>query len=166
MTATPISSVVRYALFGTREYVMVPTIAAATLIPTRAEIDAGTDLTPEVAAVEGFNVTGEDLETPDMASDFTPKIPGRTTVEDSSITLYADQDSDDVRTLFTRGQQTNIVIFPEGDDEGVDLHKMDIFQVRVKSVGKPNEMEEAGRITTMFSITKKPVENIAVPTSP
>src|SRR5690554_4879036 len=98
MAATPLNPTTRYIPPGVRQYYFVPTIADKNA-PTRTELDAGTDLTGEIAEVSGFQATSESVDTPDLLSRFTSRVPGRITADDSSITFYASQDSDDVRTL-------------------------------------------------------------------
>ena len=69
---------------------------------TRAEINAGTDLTAEIAEMSGFTVTSDSVDTPDLSNRFTAKIPGRITADDSSISFYASSTSADVRTVLPR----------------------------------------------------------------
>ncbi|WAZ20165.1 hypothetical protein STRCI_001264 [Streptomyces cinnabarinus] len=159
MVATPISASTRYIPPGTRAYYWVPTIAVKAA-PTRVELDAGTDLTGEVADVSGFQTTSESTDTPDLGSRFTSKIPGRITADDSSITLYASEDSQDVRQLLPRDTAGFIVQFPEGD---VAARTMDVFPVKVSSAPKETSIEDPGKIMVQFTVTSEPVENVTVP---
>lgn len=159
MVATPISASTRYIPPGTRAYYWVPTIANKAA-PTRAELDAGTDLTREIAEVSGFQTTSESADTPDLGSRFTSKIPGRITADDSSITLYASQNSQDVRQLLPRDSSGFIVQFPEGD---VASRTMDVFPVKVSSAPKETSIEDPGKIMVQFTVTSEPKENITVP---
>jgi hypothetical protein len=158
---TPLGATERYMVAGTRKISWVPTIASKAS-PTLTELNAGTDLSSEYQAVSGFNVTGNDIEVPDAGSDYTSKIPGRTTTDDSSITFYADLGADDVRSLLTRSLAGFVVIYPEGIVSG---GKMDVWPVRVKSVSKQQDIEAAGMIEVAFSVTSKPSENIAIPSA-
>src|SRR5690242_13648663 len=133
MPATPITASDRYWPVGTEKWYWVAAIADYTS-PTRSELNAGTDLTPEIFEYSGFQVTGDEIDVPDRDSDFTGKIPGRTSADDSSIKFYADSTSDDVRTLLPRGTVGHIVRLPEGDVAG---HLMDVFPVRVKAASMP-----------------------------
>ena len=56
MTATPISATVRYIPEGVTHFYWVTTMASY-LTPTLAELDAGVDLTPEVAAAGNWGTT-------------------------------------------------------------------------------------------------------------
>jgi hypothetical protein len=158
---TALSTTTRYALFGNRKYTWVPTIATKTA-PTLAELSAGTDLSGEVAAVSGFSVTRADIDVPDAVSEFTAKIPGRTTADSSSLTLYASKTSTDARTLLLQDTNGFIVIYPEGIVTGSTL---DVFPVRIAAVSKPNDIEASGVLEAMFTVTSKPAQNITIPSA-
>lgn len=130
--------------------------------PTRAEITAGTDLTREIASAAGWQIQGAEVETPDLGSTFNSKIPGKTSVDDSSLTFYADLTGNDVRTVLPRGTGGFILIADGGDVSG---HKGDNYPVRVRSVGKARTVEgtSAKVLTVSFSITSEPRENVAIP---
>lgn len=138
---------------------VIPVIAAATLIPTRAEIDAGTDVSNDVAGWAGWTVESGNIATPDLGKRFTSSIPGRITVADSSITFYADIAGADVRAVLQRDQNTFIGIFDGGD---ASSRKMDVFKVTVSSVGKLRDLEDAPRLTVAFTI-RAFAENVTVP---
>ncbi|MFI6249049.1 hypothetical protein [Streptomyces sp. NPDC051016] len=159
MVATPISASSRYIPPGTRQYYFVPSIASISS-PSRPELDAGTDLTGEIADVSGFQTTSESTDTPDLGTRFVPKIPGRISADDSSITMYASSDSDDVRQLLPRDTAGFIVQFPEGDVAG---QTCDVFPVKVASAPKMTDIEEPAKIEVQFTITAEPAENVTVP---
>lgn len=138
----------------------LPTIVAATHIPTRAEITAGTDLTDEIQTLSGWAQTAASIATPDWGSRFTSNIPGRTSVADSSITFYADRSGADVRAVLTELLNGYIVLADGGDDE--DL-LADSFPVRVASVGKVRSDSAALLITVGFTITRKPALDFELP---
>jgi hypothetical protein len=160
MAATPIATVSRFFPTGTTKYIFCPSVANLSA-PTRSEINAGTDLSPEIAEVEGWQVTSELIDVPDINSRFTSKIPGRTSADDSSITFYADPSGADARTLFPRDEEGVILRMDGGDVAG---RKMDVFPIRVSSV--PKEMgtgDGAGTLQVMFAITREPAENVTIP---
>lgn len=162
MPATPLSATSRFIEPGVTQYYWVPTILAATKIPTRIELNAGTDLTGEIAedGVEGFQVTSETVDAPDLGTRFTSKVSGRITAEDSSLTFYRSDDSDDVRTLLPRDTEGFVVKFPEGD---VATQTMDVFPVKVTAQPKPPGGSDPAKIMIQFAVTSEPVENEAVP---
>jgi len=159
MVATPIAATSRYIPPGTTHYYWVASISNYNS-PTRAELNAGSDLTAEVSAVSGFATNSDQQDTPDLGSRFVSKIPGRITADDSSITMYASSDSQDVRQLLPRDTDGFIVQFPEGDTEGLT---MDVFPVKVAAAPKATDVEDPAKIEVQFTITAEPQENIEVP---
>lgn len=160
MAATPLASANRYFPTGVSKYVYCASVSVKTA-PTRAEINAGTDLSPEIAEVDGWQVTSELIDVPDLNSPFTSKIPGRTSADDSSITFYADPSGSDARTLFPRNTAGFILRMDGGDVTG---RKMDVFPVRVSSA--PKDMgtgDDAATIQVMFAIIAEPAENVTIP---
>jgi hypothetical protein len=160
MAATPIAAASRYFPTGTTKYVFCTSIASKTA-PSRAEINAGTDVSGELKEVDGWQVTSELIEVPDINSRFTGKIPGRTSADDSSITFYADPSGSDARTLFPR-DTTGFILRMDGGD--VTGRKMDVFPVRVSSI--PKDMgtgDDAATIMVQFAITSEPAENVTIP---
>jgi len=157
---SPITASSRYFNQAVTKVYFVPSIEDTTA-PTRAELDAGTDLSDEIADISGWQVTSSQIQTPDLGSRFTSSIPGRTTAEDSSIVFYADVAGEDVRALLPRDTTGYIVIMDGGDVPG---QPMDIFPVRVASTGKMRTVgDEAARIQVQFSITSEPVEDVTIP---
>jgi hypothetical protein len=160
MAATPLTASTRYFARGVTKIYVCTTVVTLSA-PSRAEMNAGTDLSGEVAAIAGWQVTGGEIETPDLGTVFTSKIPGATSIGDSSITCYADQAQVDVRGVLPRGTVTTVLILYGGDVPG---RKMDGFRTRVRSVGKPVSVgDDAGLVEVQFSITSTPSENITIP---
>ena len=161
MPATPIAPVTRYWPTGVQEWLWVPTMANYQN-PTRAELNAGTALRREMNASEGWNTTGEDIETPDGESRFVGTIPGAITADESSFTLYADPTGSDARSLMPRDSEGYVVRMPGGDVPG---RLMDISPVRVKTISKLMNVgeSEAGRLMFQFSITREPAEDVVIP---
>lgn len=161
MAATPIAAVNRYWPVGTTRWLWVPSIAAYTVAVTRVEINAGTDLSGEVAALDGWTVTSGQIDTPDVNSRFRSKIPGPIEAEDSSLTLYADPSGSDVRDLLPRDTIGFVIRMDGGDVAG---RKMSVFPVKVASQNKlMGTDEEAGRIEISFTITSIPAEDLVIP---
>jgi len=161
MAASNITASTRYINPETTKIYFCTSISSKTA-PTRAELNAGTNLVGENSASEGWNIAAGQVPTPDMGNLFTGSIPGRLTAEDSSLTMYASLNGVDARTLMARGTNGFIVWLDGGDVAG---YLMDVFPVRVASLGKTRsvEGEEAASITIMFSITSAPAENVTIP---
>lgn len=159
MPPTPLSATTRYIPPGTRKIYWVSTIATYTA-PTRAELNAGTDLSGEVADVSGFTVTSETTDTPDLSGRFVPVIAGRIKADSSSLMFYASSNSSDVRTVLPRDTAGYIVMLWEGDVAG---QKMDVFPVKVTSTTLEGNMEDPEKVSVSFAITKVPANNVTIP---
>ncbi|HEX6468619.1 MAG TPA: hypothetical protein VF069_05935 [Streptosporangiaceae bacterium] len=162
MPTPELTASTRYIDPGVTKCYYVPTIAAANLTPTRAELNAGTDLSREIADLSGWTVTANQVDTPDLKSTFTGKIPGRTEAADSSLTLYASVNGTDVRALLPRGTSGYIVWMDGGDVAG---NKADVYPIRVASCSKVRTVSgtEAAKVMVSCAITTQPAENVTVP---
>src|SRR5215831_3930326 len=159
MAAPAITASSRYIPEGVTHYYWVASIATYTS-PTRAELNAGTDLTNEIAATGNWGIISGSIDAPDLATLFTAQIAGKVTIDGPTIDMYADSTSTDVRTLLPRGTVGNIVKFPEGDVTG---RKMDVFPVKVLAQAKPTALTNPSVIQLQFAVTKIPAENVTVP---
>lgn len=159
MPATPMAPTVRYFRPGVTKILWVEVITNY-LAPTRTQINAGVDLSAEVAEINGFQVTSGSVDTPDFGSRFTSKIPGTITADDSALITYADITSVDIRTVLARDDNGFIIIMDEGD---VATRLMDVYPVRVASTPKLRPREDPARIQVDFTITRVPAENVPIP---
>jgi hypothetical protein len=161
MVATPMTPAERFFPTGVTRYLYLPAIVASTLIPTRTEINAGTDLSVDLAEVSGFTVSSDLIDTPDINKRFTSRIPGRITAEDSSLVFYADKVGEDVRALLPRDTAGFIVRMAGGD---VPASMGSTFPITVSSISEQaGTDDEASRLTVEFAITDEPAENWAIP---
>lgn len=140
----------RYIAPEVTKVYLVPAIAVLTA-PTRVELDAGTDLTKEIAGMTGWEIAADRVNTPDLGTKFTGRITGRVNPGDSQITFYASQDTADVRDVLARGDKTFIWIADGGDVQG---QKARVFSVEVSAVTPTTDVAgtEASRIMVDFSI--------------
>jgi hypothetical protein len=157
---TPLSATLRYTPPQQgRKYYWVTTIATQAT-PTRGELNAGTDLTAEIAEVSGFELAGDSADAPDLASQFVAQVPARITASDSEIQFYASSTSSDVRSVLPRGTTGFVVILPEGDITG---QKCEVWPAKVKSMFLDSSIEDPAKIHIQFSITKLPSQNVTIP---
>ena len=161
MPPSPLNATSRYFPPGTRKVYWVPTIANY-LSPTRAELNAGTDLSAEIPSggMSGWSLAGSTVDVGDMGSRFTSTVPGRLTSASNSIDFYLDTGGNDARTLFPRDTNGYIVILWEGDTTG---RKMDVFPARVITQANDTNTEDPGKTTIEFAITKIPAIVVSVP---
>jgi hypothetical protein len=160
MSAPNISASTRFINKGVTRVIWVDTISDKTA-PTRSEINAGTDLAGEIQDLDGWLVESESVETPDLGTTFTGSIPGSTSSKDSSLTMYEDLGGTDARALMPRGTNGFIIWMDGGDVAG---RFMDVFPVRVGSVGKNRTVDDdPATLTINYNITSEPAENVAIP---
>ena len=152
----------RFNRKGITKIKFVPTIASTALLPTRAEISAGNDLTDGIHSIDGWTLENQPIETPDMGSTFVPKIDGDDAAADSSLGFYEDNTLDDIETDLAKGTVGFMCIFSKGDVPGGK--GLDVFPVKVASNAKQyNADNEAAKIQVQFVITDRPVQNQTVP---
>ena len=152
----------RFSRKGVTKILFLETIADANYLPTRAELTAATKLTKQIAEVEGFALENQEIETPDLESTFTSKIPGDDQAADSSLTFYEDDTSNTLELALAKGTTGFIVILRKGDVP--TSASMDIYPVRVASKSAQITVDnEAAKWTARFSITDTPVLDAAVP---
>ena len=160
MPATLITPVTRFWPTATTTYSFCPAIANKAA-PTRGELNAGTNLSGDIAEVSGFTVSSDLIDVPDLGNRFVSKIPGKIQAADSSIKMYADATGVDVRTLLPRDTAGFIVRFDGGDVAG---RKCDIFPIKVSALSK--DMGTGGDGATIeisLAVTSTPAENVTVP---
>jgi hypothetical protein len=154
----------RFMRRGITKIYWLKKIAASAMVPTRAELSGtnATELTDAISDVDGWSLTNEAIETPDMASTFSSSIPGNDKADNSSITFYEDQLSDTVETLLPKGAAGFVVFLRKGDIPG--SKSMDVFPVQVASrTAQYNAGNEAAKFQAVFSIASPPVLDAAVP---
>jgi hypothetical protein len=160
MPAAAINPTERFFQPEISKVIFVPTIASGSLAYTRSEVNAGDDLTAEIADLSGWTVQSNFIDTPDMGKRYTSKIGGRLTTPDSSITFYGDKSGDDVRGVLPRGTKGHLIFMDGGD---VATQPSDVFTVEVASVGKLRSTgDNAYQITVSFSISNF-AEDVVIP---
>jgi hypothetical protein len=159
MAAPAIAGSNRFIPEGSTQFYWVPTMANY-LSPTRAELNAGTDLTPELAESGDWAITSDAVDTPDLKTLFTSQIPGKITVDGSTLNMYSDVAAADARSLMPRTTVGYVVKFPGGDIAG---RKMTTFPVKVGSAAEPTSFGAPTTLNFTYYVTKIPGENLTVP---
>lgn len=160
MAATPISTVSRYIPEGTWHFNFLPAVATLTA-PTRAEINAGTDLSPQVASYGTWTVNSNPVNTPDLGTTFVSTTNGLTSADGTTLSMYADPSGSDVRTLLPRNTTGFMLVLSGGDVPG---RKMNVFPVKVsQSTPSSSIGGNPATIELAFSTTGAPAENVTVP---
>lgn len=161
MPPSTIAATQRYFRPGVSKVYWVVTIATQAT-PTRSELNAGTDVSPEVAEISGFQVVSESVDTPDLGSRFVSKIPGRINADDSSINFYASSTGfNDARSVLPRDTSGYIVIMDAGDV--TTTGRMDVYKTKVASHGKLRGLEDPAMTQANFVVLQEPSENLVIP---
>lgn len=160
--ATPITATDRFINPEVTQVYFLATVADIEAGPLRSELDAGDDLTDEIAAMTGWEITADRVAVPDLGSRFTGRISGRVNPGDAQIVFYADQQTTDIRDVLARGDTGYIFIADGGDVAG---QKARLFEVDVSAVTPTTDVAgtEGARIMVDFS-TKRVNEAVSIPT--
>lgn len=161
MPAPNIAAITAYTSRGKTDCYWVVAIANRAA-PTRAELNAGISLKNILMDQSGWTVTSEQLDKPSLGNRYTPQIPGPITAEESSLTLYMDQEGDDARQLMPDDTSGHIVWLYGGDVAG---NKMSVFPVTVSSQAPQISVDGSAPDTMVFSysITDVPNRNLTIP---
>ncbi len=150
---------------GITKLFFLKSIAAATNIPTRAELTTGpgaTDLSKGVSDIEGWSLENSPIDTPDLGSRFATSIPGEDKAAASSLTFYEDLASEVTETLLSKDETGYVVILRKGDIP--QSKSMDVFPVRVGSRAPSYSTgTEPAKFKVAFAITDIPTLDAAIP---
>lgn len=161
----------RYFDVATTKIYYLPAIAATTLVPTRAEMNAGTNLTPEVIDLVGWVVDVEYFDTQNLNTTFRTKAPGNKFCADSSLLLYTSRTGLDVRTVLIPGA-IGAIMFLDGGDVGGN--RAEVYPVTVGAIavlrstgndttGSGGNTLVASMVRVGFAITGAPNQAVTVP---
>lgn len=160
---SPMFSVAGGARFfrrGVTKVKFVPAIAVPAA-PTAAELTAGTELTTDVAEVNGFALSNDPIPTPDLNSVFTSTIGGEDTTDASSLVFYDQDNVATIRTALAKGTTGYIVFAPYGY---VATKRLEVWPI--KSTGVNDQIvasNDPARFTVGFAITATPTQNAVHP---
>lgn len=151
----------RFIRRGVSKIRFAPTIANINAV-TRTEITGSTDLSPQIADMSGFQLSGSQVATPDMGSDFEGSIPGGDSAGDSSITFYEDDATNVIETLLPKGTDGFVLLMRKGDIPTNE--SLDVFPVTVGSRSAEwTTGNEAARFNVQFFVTAKPALDTEIP---
>ncbi|MET8326255.1 hypothetical protein [Streptomyces sp. NPDC005181] len=152
----------RFMRRGVTKIYFLPEIAAATNVPTRAELTGGTELSGAISDIAGWSLGNSPIDTPDMGSTLTTSIPGEDKADASTLTFYEDKAGDTIETLLSKGEEGYVVILRKGD---VPASKsMDIFPTRVASRAPAYSAgSDPAKFTVTFAVSDDPTLDAAVP---
>lgn len=142
---------------GTSKIFFAPTISNKAA-PTQAEITAGTDLTPQLAEINGVTFSNQPIDVPDFSSAWTKKIPGEDQADDPALTFYEDSTSNPIKTALAKGTAGYLVLCPWGSTA---TKVCEVWPVTVASNAREwSAGNEAARYVVKFTTTDPMVEGV------
>jgi hypothetical protein len=152
----------RFVRRGVAKVFYLPAVADPAVGPTRAEVEAGLDVTDWLSEISGFAVNSGTIPTPDMGNRFTSTIPGETTVDDSTLTFWDDELTEDIEDAFPIDDIGFVYFMRKGDKPTTPTG--DLFPTRVASRTANWTTDMAGAtVAVTFSITAPPSLDTAIP---
>lgn len=128
----------RFFRRGITKVYWVPTLASLTA-PSAAEINAGTNMTSQVADISGFEFQNTPIDTPDLSTTFTTTIPGEDTTQEPQLMFYEDNTTNTLQATLAKGTSGHVVLFYKGT-AGASPAAADKAEVwRVQSTGPYRE---------------------------
>jgi len=163
----------RYTDQAVTKVYWVPSIAASTLVPTRAEMNAGTNLSGELnlftsatggggSSSGGWTIAPERIDTQNITQTFKTEIAGSLSVTDPSLTFFASKTGADIRTLLPAGT-AGFVMFCDGGDTAGNVAQVFPVSVAAVSVVRVEGGRDATKVTINFVVTGVPALSVTVP---
>src|SRR5712672_369961 len=152
----------RYFLRG-RTTVYFVTSIAATTAPTSTEINTGgTNLKGDLCDFNGFLLSNDQIDTPDLATSFDSKIDGRDQVGDSSLTFYdSDAGTHPARTAMPKGTN-GFLVFARYPTPATK--RCEVWPSRVTFVTDQWQIgQEAAKFQIGYAVTSVPIQNATFP---
>lgn len=144
---------------GVSRIYFLPAIAGTS--PTAPEIAAGTNLTPDVGGITGFQLQNSPIPVPNLADIFTPQITGEDTVTDSALTLNDDDTSSVVRLALAKGTAGFIYLAPYGITAGKRGEK---WPIKVTGFNDEWVIDNTNaKAMVGFAVTATPTQNCVNP---
>lgn len=144
---------------GVSRILFLPAVAGTS--PTAPEIAAGTNLTPFIGGITGFQLNNTPIPVPNLQDRFTPQITGEDTVADSSLSINDDDTSTVVRTALAKATVGFIYLQPYGATAGKRGEKWPIVVTGYNdeyTTDNANAKANAG-----FAVTATPTQNCVNP---
>lgn len=149
----------RFFRRGVSKIKFAPAVAGSS--PTRGEITAGVDLSPSVAAINGFQFSNSPISMPDLSDNFDSQITGPDTAGDSSLNFYDDDTASTIRTTLAKGTAGFLLLFPYNDLVGKRVEKWPVTSLGVNDEWSLDAT--AAQFQIQFAVTSRPTQNGVTP---
>jgi hypothetical protein len=145
---------------GVTKVRFLPAVANSSA-PTAPEIAAGTDITPALAGMSGFQLSNAPIAVPNMQDVFTPQIPGEDTVADSSLEINDDNASSTIRTALAKGTSGFVLLQPYG---ATSAKRCEVWPVTVTGFNDVYSVDNTpAKSMAGFAVTATPTQNAVNP---
>lgn len=151
----------RFFRRGKSKAFWVPTLGSLTS-PSAAQVNAGVNLTSQIADISGFEFSNSPISTPDLSTTFTTTIPGEDTAQEPQLMFYEDDTTNTLQSTLAKGTTGHVVLFYRGT-AGASPAASDNAEVwKVISTGPYREYSmgnDPARWGARFTPTDPPVFN-------
>jgi len=151
-----------YVRRGIAGYRWLPAVANINA-PTVAEIAAGTDLTPAVNEINGFQATTEFANGATAETRFDAQVRGTRSIADSSITFVDDNVDDELRALLADGE-AGFLLFSPYDMTPAAADKVEVWPVESGGMNRQWDATGNNMATQVagFAVTAEPALDAVV----
>jgi hypothetical protein len=149
-----------FILRGIARVYIVPAVIVLTA-PTRAEINAGTNVTSSVAGISGFAIENQIREVAPVGATFVEQSTGVNKVSGPcSLVLYEKKTTTTLRTAVAVGTGGFVILVPYGDVTG---RRCEVWPTKVASLVPPWDFAGASVFRVVFAIRAAPTQNAVLP---
>jgi len=150
MAAPALATLNPYIPWNNRTHDWVPTIANIAA-PSRAEIDAGNDLSGQLIEAPGWSVSSATVQSQSFRG-AALNLTGLQTIAESTLVMRLSRTATDARSILLIQSPPlagYIIVFPEGDVSG---YKMDVFSVQVLGAPRSDALGDPAVATFQFAV--------------
>lgn len=148
---------------GTTRVYFVPAVAVATA-PTRAEINAGTNLTAAIVTpggITGFALDNQLVDIAPVGAAFVEQRPGTNKVTAAcTLTLYEQKTTATIRTAVAKGTAGFVILTPYGDVAG---RRCEVWPAIVATIASTWALDGAAAFRAVFAPSAAPTQNAVCP---
>ena len=125
-----------------------------------AEFTAGTDLSPFITEMNGWQLQNTPIRTPNLADTFTSQIDGEETVADSTLTMNDENGASAFRTALPKGTAGYMALCPYGT---AATKRAEIWPVKSTGINDQYTVgNEPARTVVSFAITAVPTQTSTI----
>lgn len=143
---------------GVSKIYICPAVAGSN--PTTPELNAGTDITPDLADVNNISVKSNLVDTPDFASNFTTKVVGADQIGDPELVYWDRDNATTNRTALAKGTVGVLVLMPYGRVSG---KRCELYAVTSAGVNDQWDHNTPAQFSATLAVTAPPSQSAVLP---